>query len=263
MKRTPELSHYRQLDEQGWVRLEGFDRRPTRCDRLVERIEALFAAEGERRGREFKQEPGARRLANLVDKGAVFAECMLEPALLGATSAHVLGPALQAEQPERALGQPAQRGRPAAARGRGGAARRARLLGVQHALDARRLHGRERRRCAWCPARTAGARGPQDALADPAAPHPDEVLVTGRAGDVVVMNAHLWHGGIANRTAAPPPGAARVLLPLGQAAAAVPEGAAAPGGRRPRCRPAARAPRPRRSPERRAERDGGRSGFMK
>jgi ectoine hydroxylase-related dioxygenase (phytanoyl-CoA dioxygenase family) len=38
-------------------------------------------------------------------------------------------------------------------------------------------------------------------LDDPARPHPGEVLVTGRAGDVVVMNAHLWHAGTANRTA--------------------------------------------------------------
>jgi ectoine hydroxylase-related dioxygenase (phytanoyl-CoA dioxygenase family) len=44
---------------------------------------------------------------------------------------------------------------------------------------------------------------PADALADPGAPHPDERLVTGRAGDVLVMNAHLWHGGTANRTARP------------------------------------------------------------
>jgi ectoine hydroxylase-related dioxygenase (phytanoyl-CoA dioxygenase family) len=43
-------------------------------------------------------------------------------------------------------------------------------------------------------------RRPQDALADPRLPHPDEVLVTGRAGDLVVMNSHLWHGGTANRT---------------------------------------------------------------
>jgi ectoine hydroxylase-related dioxygenase (phytanoyl-CoA dioxygenase family) len=44
-------------------------------------------------------------------------------------------------------------------------------------------------------------RRPQEVLDDPRAPHPDEVLVTGRAGDVVVMNSHLWHGGTANRTA--------------------------------------------------------------
>src|SRR5260370_42094371 len=41
---------------------------------------------------------------------------------------------------------------------------------------------------------------PQDSLADPNAPHPEEILVTGTAGTVVVMNAHLWHGGTANPT---------------------------------------------------------------
>jgi ectoine hydroxylase-related dioxygenase (phytanoyl-CoA dioxygenase family) len=46
-------------------------------------------------------------------------------------------------------------------------------------------------------------RRPQDVLADPQAPHPDEVLVTGRAGDLVIMNSHLWHGGTANRTDRP------------------------------------------------------------
>ena len=32
---------------------------------------------------------------------------------------------------------------------------------------------------------------------------PDEVLLIGKAGSIAVMNAHLWHGGTANRTAAP------------------------------------------------------------
>jgi ectoine hydroxylase-related dioxygenase (phytanoyl-CoA dioxygenase family) len=41
---------------------------------------------------------------------------------------------------------------------------------------------------------------PQDALADPVAPHPEEELLTGEAGTVVVMNAHMWHGATANRT---------------------------------------------------------------
>ena len=43
-------------------------------------------------------------------------------------------------------------------------------------------------------------RRPQEALADPQATHPEEMLVTGHAGDLVVMNSHLWHGGTANRT---------------------------------------------------------------
>jgi ectoine hydroxylase-related dioxygenase (phytanoyl-CoA dioxygenase family) len=43
---------------------------------------------------------------------------------------------------------------------------------------------------------------PQEVLPEPTATHPDEKLLTAKAGSVVVMNAHLWHGGTANRTAA-------------------------------------------------------------
>ena len=38
-----------------------------------------------------------------------------------------------------------------------------------------------------------GGRAP-DVLEDPAAPHPEERLVTGEAGTVVVINSHMWHG---------------------------------------------------------------------
>jgi ectoine hydroxylase-related dioxygenase (phytanoyl-CoA dioxygenase family) len=29
------------------------------------------------------------------------------------------------------------------------------------------------------------------------------MLITGKAGTIVIMNAHMWHGGTANRTGAP------------------------------------------------------------
>ena len=45
---------------------------------------------------------------------------------------------------------------------------------------------------------------PQDVLADPMAPHPDEMLLTGAARQHRRdERAHVWHGGTANRTAAP------------------------------------------------------------
>jgi ectoine hydroxylase-related dioxygenase (phytanoyl-CoA dioxygenase family) len=44
---------------------------------------------------------------------------------------------------------------------------------------------------------------PQDVMSDPYAAHPQEVLLIAPAGTVVVMNAHMWHGGTANRTSAP------------------------------------------------------------
>jgi len=44
---------------------------------------------------------------------------------------------------------------------------------------------------------------PQAVLEDPNATHPEEVLVTGKAGDVVIMNSHTWHGGTTNHTDRP------------------------------------------------------------
>jgi ectoine hydroxylase-related dioxygenase (phytanoyl-CoA dioxygenase family) len=41
---------------------------------------------------------------------------------------------------------------------------------------------------------------PQEVMPDPFAVHPEQILVTGKAGTVVICNAHTWHGGTANRT---------------------------------------------------------------
>lgn len=41
---------------------------------------------------------------------------------------------------------------------------------------------------------------PKDGMEDPTVPHPDEVLLLGTAGTVVVWNSHLWHGTTANRS---------------------------------------------------------------
>src|SRR4051794_4339458 len=81
--------HARELDERGYLHLPGFMPAGLR-DQLCARLEALFAAEGDAAGAEFKQEPGARRLANLVDKDPLFATCIAMPAVL-AYVGHVLG----------------------------------------------------------------------------------------------------------------------------------------------------------------------------
>jgi ectoine hydroxylase-related dioxygenase (phytanoyl-CoA dioxygenase family) len=44
---------------------------------------------------------------------------------------------------------------------------------------------------------------PADVLTDPVETHPDQILVTGRAGSVVVFNAHLWHSGRDNNSDRP------------------------------------------------------------
>jgi hypothetical protein len=49
-----------------------------------------------------------------------------------------------------------------------------------------------------------GGQLPRQALADPLSDHPEQVLVTGRTGTVVVLNAHAWHAGTAHRAGRPP-----------------------------------------------------------
>src|SRR5579875_3569027 len=59
--------------------------------RVRQRIEDLYETEGENAGSEFRKEPGARRLANLVDKGKVFEQLITTPRVLELVR-HVLGP---------------------------------------------------------------------------------------------------------------------------------------------------------------------------
>ena len=187
----------RQLDEQGFTTIEGL-LTPERRQRLVDRLEALFAEEGDKAGAEFKQEPGARRLANLVDKGSVFVDCILEAEVLALVQ-QVLGPRFKlsslnarAADPGEGAAQPLHTDVGAIPDDHGFWVCNTLWMLDDFTADNGSLRA--------VPGSHRAGRLPQDLLADPRAPHPAEVLVTGRAGDVVVMNAHLWHGGTANRT---------------------------------------------------------------
>jgi hypothetical protein len=190
----------RQLDEDGFLILPDF----MGADLLTglrQRVEELFAAEGQRAGAEFKQEEGCRRLANLVDKGDVFRRVIVIPRLLACVR-HVLGPQIKLSSlnvrsvnPHWDQCQPLHADMAALPDERGYWVCNSVWMLDEVTADngaIRMVPGSHR----W-------GRLPQQALADPLAPHPGEVLLTGRAGTVVVMNAHLWHGGTGNRTAAP------------------------------------------------------------
>ncbi len=168
---------------------------------LRSRVAELFAAEGLQAGAEFKQEPFSKRLANLADKGEVFQSLVATPELLELVG-HVLGPefklsSLNARQapPHNGWTQPLHADMSAVADDRG--------FWVCNSVwmldDFTPQNGALRA----VPGSHHWRRLPGDALADPRAPHPDEALLTGAAGDVLVMNAHMWHGGLANTTAAP------------------------------------------------------------
>src|SRR5882757_10026550 len=80
----------RQLEEEGYLVLPGF-LSGAEVERFRDRVEQLYAEEGAKAGSEFKQEPGARRLANAVDKGEIFEKAIETPEVLECVEA-VLGP---------------------------------------------------------------------------------------------------------------------------------------------------------------------------
>jgi ectoine hydroxylase-related dioxygenase (phytanoyl-CoA dioxygenase family) len=190
----------RLLDDDGFLVLEDFIGHELLAA-LRRRVEVLFAEEGEWAGSEFKQEPGCRRLANLVDKGEVFHRVIVTPRLLECV-AHVLGPRFKLSSLNaRSVNPRGDRGQPLHADM--GAVADERGYWVCNSVWMLDDFTAENGAIRVVPGSHAWRKLPQEVLADPGAPHPDEVLVTGRAGTVVVMNAHLWHGGTANRTAAP------------------------------------------------------------
>ena len=195
-----EQQQLQQLDEQGYVVLERFMPEEF-LQALRRRIEELHQQEGENAGREFRQEPHARRLANLVDKGEVFQQLIAMPRVLELVG-HVLGPQFKLSSLNARSANP-------------------------HSSEAQPLHcdagilPDENGYCVcntiWLlddftsengptrivPGTHKSGRFPQDVLDDPAARRPDEVTVLAPAGSVVVMNTHAWHGGTANHTDAP------------------------------------------------------------
>jgi ectoine hydroxylase-related dioxygenase (phytanoyl-CoA dioxygenase family) len=165
------------------------------------RVEELWEAEGENAGSEFRKEPGARRLANLVDKGEMFQRVVSHPRVLDCVR-HVIGDDFKlsilnarSTDPWWQESQPLHCDAGAVADGSG--------FWVCNAIWLLDDFTAENGATRIVPGSQNWRKIPQQELADPAEPHPDEVLVLGQAGTVVVMNTHAWHGGTANRTGHP------------------------------------------------------------
>jgi len=189
-----------QLDRDGYLVLENFMGAGL-LEELRSRVQELLDSEGDQAGAEFKQEEQTRRLANLVDKGGVFGRAIALPEILECVG-HVLGPEfklsslnVRSANPHSTWVQPLHCEMGAIADERGYW-----VANTVWMLDNFTLENGPTR---LIPGSHRWGRLPQDSLADPQAAHPDEILLTGRAGTVVVMNAHLWHGGMANRTDRP------------------------------------------------------------
>jgi len=187
--------HRQSLTRDGFLVVRGL-LEPGLPSAVLAQLERLYAEEGEAAGAEFRQEPGSRRLANLVGKSELLASCVARPPLLAYIAA-VIGPELKlsslnarSANPRNGVAQPLHAD--------GGARPDARGSWICNSIwmldDFRADNGALR----VVPGSHRDPRLPAQALDDPMAPHPSERLVTGQAGDVVILDGHLWHGGLAN-----------------------------------------------------------------
>lgn len=171
-------------------------------------LKKLMDREGARAGAELLDSPyirhpkeeGADRLADLVNKGAIFDIFYTHPKVLAAM-AEVLGPDFKlsslnyrAAKPGMGLQklhadwhEPVDQGDYKVCNSIWLLDDFSRANGATRVVPGTHLHGRL----------------PQDEMEDPLATHPDEVLIEAPAGSVFIFNSHTWHGGTNNSTDRP------------------------------------------------------------
>jgi ectoine hydroxylase-related dioxygenase (phytanoyl-CoA dioxygenase family) len=192
---TPERKQ--DLDKKGYAVLEEFIA-PEVLEAIRRRVDELFQEEGKNAGSEFKSEPYTDRLANLVDKGEVFVHVIQIPDILECVE-QVIGPEFKLSSvnvrspwPNSNWVQPLHID--------GGGLPDDRGYYVCNSVWMLDDFTLENGAIRVVPGSHRRGQRPQDVLSDPAAPYQGEVLLTGKAGTVVVMNAHMWHGATANQT---------------------------------------------------------------
>ena len=188
--------HRQELDELGYtVFHDVID--PVWLEEMRATFERLIEEEGDKAGSEVSQDPGIRRLADLVNKGSVFDRIYTHPIVL-ASAYHVI------RRPFKIVSLNGHDPLP------GGGQQR-----LHSDFGGSRADGRfHQTNALWMlddltpdngPTRVVPGSHrwpdfPGDQMEDLLAPHPDEVYITGPAGSVAFFNGQIWHGSTANRT---------------------------------------------------------------
>ncbi|WP_158257561.1 phytanoyl-CoA dioxygenase family protein [Haliangium sp. UPWRP_2] len=193
---------YQQLERDGFLTLRNLIS-PAEIDRLNAHLDALWEQEGEQAGAEnVYSEPGVRRLANLANKGEVFRPLYSHPQVLAAVrsalgerialimfNAREVPPSpTPRRQDFHCDTDPLWNGGVPDSRGY------LTCTAVWLLTDSTAENGATRA----LPGTHRSGLLPQAGLADLFAPHPDEVVLSGMAGDLVLLNGNCWHCGGAN-----------------------------------------------------------------
>ncbi len=188
-----------QLDKDGFLPLRGVLTQE-QIEALRRRQAELLADEGDNAGKEVHQEAGTDRLSDLINKDPMYHIVLTTPRLL-AGIAHVLEGDLKLSSLNSRSALPGQ-GLQALHADWG----RLETPGAYQVCNSIWLlddftpdNGATR----VVPGSQATGKAPSDEMKDPREAHPNEMLVQGKAGDVVIFNSHTWHGGTINRTDKP------------------------------------------------------------
>jgi ectoine hydroxylase-related dioxygenase (phytanoyl-CoA dioxygenase family) len=189
----------KQLDERGYLIFKNL-LSPSMIESILSRLEALWSLEGDQAGEENYIETGVRRLANLANKGEIFRGLYAHPQVLEVVEA-VMGPEMRAAMvnardvpPHTGVRMPfhmdSDKGRVCDEKGYSAATAIWMLDEFSAASGA----------TAFVPGSHLLGKSPKQALTDLNASHPDEIIIEGQPGDVLVFNGHCWHAGRPNQT---------------------------------------------------------------
>jgi ectoine hydroxylase-related dioxygenase (phytanoyl-CoA dioxygenase family) len=189
----------KQLDEQGYVIFRNLIS-ASQINSILSRLEELWAMEGDHAGEENYIEPGVRRLANLANKGEVFRNLYAHPRVLEVVEM-VMGPDVRTAMvnardvpPHTGVRMPfhmdSDKGRVRDEIGYSAATAIWMLDEFSVASGA----------TAFVPGSHRLGKSPKEVLSNLDASHPDEIVIAGQPGDVLVFNGHCWHAGRPNET---------------------------------------------------------------
>lgn len=189
----------KQLDEQGYLIFKN-SLSPEEIETILARLEELWGIEGERAGEENYIEPGVRRLANLANKGEIFRGLYAHPLVLEVVEA-VMGPDVRVAMvnardmpPHTGMRMPfhmdSDKGRVRDEQGYSAATAIWMLDEFSSANGA----------TAFVPGSHLLGKSPKEVLTNLNGSHPDEIVIEGQTGDLLVFNGHCWHAGRPNET---------------------------------------------------------------
>lgn len=192
------------LDKEGYLCL-GQLLTKTEVEKINHRITELLLTEGESAGSELAdskyirhpKEHGADRLADLVNKGAIFDIFYTHDRVLGGIEA-VLGKDYKLSSLNYRAAKPGKGLQKLHVDYKNSVAgERFKVCNSIWLLDDFTEHNGATR---IVPGTHLSNRLPEEVMDDPNLPHPDEILIKAPAGTVFIFNSHVWHGGTTNTT---------------------------------------------------------------